>query len=106
MNKVMKRLCAALLLAVPLAMSGCGGSDQAADSKKIVRVGGTVAVTSSMDPAKEWLGWYAVRYGVGETLFRPDHLAHHTEGQCHVLERREDDGGQGHCLAQTHGGDE
>jgi len=72
MNKVMKRLCAALLLTVPLAMSGCGGSDQAADSKKIVRVGGTVAVTSSMDPAKEWMGWYAVRYGVGETLFRLD----------------------------------
>ena len=72
MNKTLKRLCAALLLAVPLTMSGCGGSDQAADSKKIVRVGGTVAVTSSMDPAKEWLGWYTVRYGVGETLFRLD----------------------------------
>ena len=72
MNKTLKRLCAALLLAVPLTMSGCGGSDQAADSKKIVRVGGTVAVTSSMDPAKEWMGWYAVRYGVGETLFRLD----------------------------------
>ena len=25
-----------------------------------------------MDPAKEWMGWYAVRYGVGETLFRLD----------------------------------
>lgn len=72
MNKTLKRLCAALLLAVPLAVTGCGGSDQAADSKKIVRVGGTVAVTSSMDPAKEWLGWYTVRYGVGETLFRLD----------------------------------
>ena len=72
MNKTLKRLCATLLLAVPLAMSGCGGSDQAADSKKVVRVGGTVAVTSSMDPAKEWMGWYAVRYGVGETLFRLD----------------------------------
>ena len=73
MNKTLKRLCAAFLIAVPLAVTGCGGSDQPADGgKKIVRVGGTVAVTSSMDPAKEWLGWYAVRYGVGETLFRLD----------------------------------
>ena len=73
MNKTLKRLCAAFLIAVPLTVAGCGGSDQPADGgKKIVRVGGTVAVTSSMDPAKEWLGWYAVRYGVGETLFRLD----------------------------------
>ena len=72
MNKFFQILCAALLLALPIAMTGCGSSEQAADTKKIVRVGGTVAVTSTMNPAKEWNGWYAVRYGVGETLFRLD----------------------------------
>ncbi len=75
MNKTLKRLCATLLLAVPLAMSGCGGSDQAAsDNKKIVYVGSTSIADggATMDPAKEWIGWYAVRYGIGETLFRLD----------------------------------
>ena len=69
-----KALCAALMLALPVSLSGCGGADTSADGgKKIVHVGGTVAVTSgTMDPAKEWNGWYAVRYGVGETLFRLD----------------------------------
>ena len=68
-----KILCAVFLIALPVAVSGCGSSDQAASGgKKTVHVGGTVAVTSTMDPAKEWMGWYAVRYGVGETLFRLD----------------------------------
>ncbi|EKU72020.1 ABC transporter substrate-binding protein [Selenomonas sp. F0473] len=69
-----KALCAVLMAAVPLAAAGCGGSDTSADGgKKIVHVGGTVAVsTGTMDPAKEWNGWSAVRYGVGETLFRLD----------------------------------
>ena len=69
-----KALCAALMVALPVALAGCGGSDApAAGGKKIVHVGGTVAVTSgTMDPAKDWNGWYAVRYGVGETLFRLD----------------------------------
>ena len=72
MKKVWQMLFAALMVALPLAMSGCGGTQTAADTKKVVHVGGTVAVTSTMDPAKEWMGWYAVRYGVGETLFRLD----------------------------------
>ena len=69
-----KALCAALMVALPVSLAGCGGSDApAAGGKKIVHVGGTVAVTSgTMDPAKDWNGWYAVRYGVGETLFRLD----------------------------------
>ena len=74
MNKTLKRLCAACLLVVPLAMSGCGGSDQAAsDTKKVIHVGGMNAVgTGSIDSGKEWNGWYTVRYGIGETLFRLD----------------------------------
>ena len=74
MNKTLKRLCAAFLIGVPLAMSGCGGSDQAAsDTKKVIHVGGMNAVsTGSIDSGKEWNGWYTVRYGIGETLFRLD----------------------------------
>jgi len=39
-----KALCAALMVALPVSLAGCGGSDApAAGGKKIVHVGGTVA---------------------------------------------------------------
>ena len=52
-----------------LFISGCGG-EKKGEGDKIVRVAGTVSVSTTMDPAKDWEGWYIVRYGVGETLFR------------------------------------
>ena len=68
-----KRWIAAGLVAVTACsvfISGCG-DDKKAAADKIVRVAGTVSVSSSsMDPAKGWDGWYIVRYGVGETLFK------------------------------------
>lgn len=67
-----KRWIAAGLAAVTACsvfISGCG-DDKKAAADKIVRVAGTVSVSSTMDPAKGWEGWYIVRYGVGETLFK------------------------------------
>ena len=72
MNKMLQRLCALALVALSFALLGCG-TQNAADGKKIIRVGGTLDVTdSTMDPAKEWTGWYVLRCGIGETLFRLD----------------------------------
>lgn len=60
----------AAVTACSVFISGCG-DDKKAAADKIVRVAGTVSVSSSsMDPAKGWDGWYIVRYGVGETLFK------------------------------------
>ena len=66
-----KRWIAAGLAAVTACsvfISGCG-DDKKAEADKIVRVAGTVSVSSSsMDPAKGWDGWYIVRYGVRRCL--------------------------------------
>ncbi len=67
----MKKKISLLLLVVmviAVALSGCGNKKETGD--KTVKVGGTSAVTDTMDPASEWKGWYTVRYGVGETLFK------------------------------------
>ena len=54
-----KRWIAAGLAAVTACsvfISGCG-DDKKAAADKIVRVAGTVSVSSTMDPAKGWEGW-------------------------------------------------
>ena len=64
-----KRWIAAGLAAVTACsvfISGCG-DDKKAAADKIVRVAGTVSVSSTMDPAKGWDGWYIVRYSVSPT---------------------------------------
>ncbi|BBK77242.1 ABC transporter substrate-binding protein [Clostridium butyricum] len=33
---------------------------------------GTTLATKSLDPAKEYNGWFTVRYGIAETLFKLD----------------------------------
>ena len=72
MNKMLNRLCALGLAALSFALLGCG-TQNAATGKKIIHVGGTLDVTdSTMDPAKEWAGWFVLRCGIGETLFRLD----------------------------------
>lgn len=58
----------AILLVFVTMMAGCSPNE----TKKMVRLGGTSAVSTSIDPTKDWDGWYAVRYGVGETLFKLD----------------------------------
>ena len=37
-----------------------------------LRVGGMQAVMTHLDPHHEWDGWFLMRYGVGETLFKLD----------------------------------
>ncbi len=57
-----------MLLLMAVVVTGCSPSE----TKKMVRLGGTSAVSASIDPTKDWDGWYTVRYGVGETLFKLD----------------------------------
>lgn len=68
MKKKYAAVAVAALTACSLMITGCGGDSKKAD--KTVRIGGTVSVSTTMDPAKGWEGWYTVRYGVGETLFK------------------------------------
>lgn len=74
MTRKSKLLCiTAAMMAATFAFTGCGGDG--GDKKggnKVVRVAGTSSVIASLDPAKDWDGWYIVRYGVGETLFKLD----------------------------------
>lgn len=67
----MKRKLCLVLSAVTLIILGLVGCGQTS-SDKIIRIGGTTVVSSSVDPAKDWEGWYTVRFGVGETLFKLD----------------------------------
>lgn len=67
MIKILYPLLAALLL-----LSGCGGKQT--DDKACFRYGTTAYGTSldnaGIDPHQSYQGWSAIRYGVGETLFR------------------------------------
>ncbi len=70
-NRLATWLVLITVMILSLLFSGCG-SEQEKSSGKVLRVGGTSSVTASLDPAKEWEGWYTVRYGIGETLFKLD----------------------------------
>lgn len=61
----------AMLSLLVMALVGCG-NDAGKGGTKTIRLGGTSAVTASIDPAKDWEGWYTVRFGVAETLFKLD----------------------------------
>lgn len=73
---------AAACMAAVLLLSSCTGSssqnaasqtkNNAEDKTKTIKVGSTSAVVSGLDPAVDWNGWYTVRYGIAETLFRLD----------------------------------
>ncbi len=79
MNKRLKCL-GALLIGASLLLTGCGsdsGSGSAAkDQGKVFRYGtmayGPAMQNASTDPHDTYCGWSAVRYGVGETLFKFD----------------------------------
>ncbi len=64
----------ALILAVSL-LAGCGtgaSSEGKNGTSDTVVFGSTNGVLATLDPAVDWAGWYPVRYGVGETLFKLD----------------------------------
>ncbi|NLN98516.1 MAG: ABC transporter substrate-binding protein [Eubacteriaceae bacterium] len=62
-----------LILAISL-IAGCGGGTSSGGKKDdgSIVFGSTNAVMPTLDPAVDWVGWYPVRYGVGETLFKLD----------------------------------
>lgn len=57
-----------LSLIVVLFFNGC--SSKCTSNNELVL--GTTISTKSIDPAKDYCGWYTVRYGVSETLFKLD----------------------------------
>ena len=66
----MKRLIKTIFIAMTLAMSACTPTqktDEAVNRKIHI---GTEQFTASLDSALEWNGWFTVRYGIGETLFK------------------------------------
>ena len=62
------------VLALALFAGGCGGKQAATDSEKVFTYGtmayGPAMETTSTDPHNSYDGWAAIRYGVGETLFK------------------------------------
>ena len=71
----LRLLAAALACAIAAAglLAGCGGSDASAGGKTLV-LGttdyGVAAEDAGLNPHENYSGWSAVRYGVGETLFK------------------------------------
>ena len=65
----------ALLAAALFALSGCGsapsgaGGSSGAKAAKVMTVGVNLFSTT-LDPHKDYDGWFVVRYGLGETLAR------------------------------------
>ena len=56
-----------------LILTGCGKSnDDTVWKSKEELVFGTTISTKSLDPAQGYSGWFTVRYGVAETLFKLD----------------------------------
>ncbi|MGM9530660.1 ABC transporter substrate-binding protein, partial [Intestinibacter sp.] len=65
----------ALLLSAVLSvgiLTGCGNSSDSKESgKELVYGTGVYATTGSLDPAEaSYNGWFTLRYGIGETLFK------------------------------------
>ena len=69
MKKFLATICAAALL-----MTGCGGEEKNSNNEKTFTYG-TVAYGVAMEnvgtnPHESYSGWSALRYGIGETLFK------------------------------------
>lgn len=61
------------LILIMIQLTGCGLSHEEIQwESKDELVFGTTLSTKSLDPANGYCGWFLVRYGVGETLFRLD----------------------------------
>ena len=66
----MKRLIKTIFIATTLAMSACTPTSKTDETmNRTIRIG-TEQFTASLDSALEWNGWFTVRYGIGETLFK------------------------------------
>lgn len=53
-------------------LAGCGKNAQTENTGPKKLVFGTTVPTASIDPANGYSGWFTMRYGVGETLFKLD----------------------------------
>ena len=61
------------LVLIVLQLTGCGFTNEKVEwPHKNELIFGTTLSTKSLDPANGYCGWFLVRYGVGETLFRLD----------------------------------
>jgi peptide/nickel transport system substrate-binding protein len=80
MKHTWKKICLTLLLGAAVALSGCGSSPSAQEKGKVFHYGtmayGPAMQNASLDPHEAYSGWSAVRYGVGETLFKFDQNMH------------------------------
>ena len=66
----MKRLIKTILIAASLLISACTPTQKTDEAvNHTIRIG-TEQFTASLDSALEWNGWFTVRYGIGETLFK------------------------------------
>ncbi|MCC5909114.1 MAG: ABC transporter substrate-binding protein [Clostridiaceae bacterium] len=78
------KLVACLLVALSLMLIGCMGANEVEEiATKVSHEGevlveeksltfGTTNAVASLDPHIDWQGWFSVRYGVTETLFKLD----------------------------------
>lgn len=69
-RKIISIICIILLI---LQLTGCNlTNDEINWESKNQLIFGTTLSTKSLDPANGYSGWFLVRYGVGETLFKLD----------------------------------
>lgn len=59
-----------ILLLISSLLAGCGNDKESSSTEDHELIYGTTGITASLDPHVDWNGWYTVRYGVGETLFK------------------------------------
>lgn len=64
--KKRRHVLAALLLAVILIFSGCGGSTSDNSTLKI----GVTSFADTLEPTEQYFSWVVMRYGIGETLVK------------------------------------
>ena len=58
-----------IVLSAIMLLSGCSEYSWESSDELVF---GTTLSTKSLDPAKDYSGWFTVRYGIGETLFKLD----------------------------------
>lgn len=57
------------IILLSMFLSGCGNNTWESSDKIVF---GTTFSTKSLDPARDYCGWFTVRYGISETLFKLD----------------------------------
>ena len=66
----MKRWIKVLCISMTLALSACTPTSKIDETANRTIHIGTEQFTASLDSALEWNGWFTLRYGIGETLFK------------------------------------